>query len=105
MRVWSGFSVLGLTALLLAQAQRYGATPEFKAWVERIRAEHSDLKVQDWRPERSDVVPATRVPRAKFPVVDVHNHIAYDGTEQPITKALAEMDAANVRTVVALTGG
>jgi predicted TIM-barrel fold metal-dependent hydrolase len=106
MRVWvSVFSVLGLAGLLLAQAQRYGATPEFKAWVERVRAEHADLKVQDWRPERSDLVPATRVPRAKFPIVDVHNHIAYDGNEQPIAKAIAEMDAANVRTVVALTGG
>ena len=69
MRVWvSGFFIFGLTALLLAQAQRYGATPEFKAWVEHIRAERSDLKVEDWRPERSDVVPATRVPRAKFPI-------------------------------------
>jgi len=98
-------SVLGLVPSLLAQAQRYGATPEFKAWMERMRAEHSNLKVQDWTPQRSDVVAATRVPRAKFPVVDVHNHISYSGDEAAIGKALAEMDAANVRTVVALSGG
>ena len=97
--------LLAAAALLLAQAQRYGATPEFNAWADRMRAQHSELRIQDWRPERSDIVLATRVPRAKFPVVDVHNHIAYDGNEQAIAKAVGEMDAANVRTVVALTGG
>jgi predicted TIM-barrel fold metal-dependent hydrolase len=104
-RFFSLWSMLGCAGALLAQAQRYGASPEFKAWVDKTRSTRADLKVQDWQPERSDVTPATRVPRAKFPVVDVHNHIAYNGDAAAITKALAEMDAANVRTVVALTGG
>jgi len=97
--------VPALALILSAQAQRYGASEEFKAWVEKQRAQHADLKLSEWNPQRDDVVGATRVPRAKFPAVDAHNHIAYQGNEDAIRKAIAVMDAANVRTVVALTGG
>jgi hypothetical protein len=64
------------------------------------------------------VVPETLVPRAKFPVVDVHTHPTFRAKSvagvphgeairaaEPPEKTLAVMDARNVRTVVNLTGG
>ncbi|HET8547669.1 MAG TPA: amidohydrolase family protein, partial [Bryobacteraceae bacterium] len=73
-------------------------------WTEKQRAKHT-LAVQDWRPVSNAVVPVTRVPRSKFPSVDVHAHISRATDTAAIGRVLKVMDDANVRTVVHLTGG
>jgi predicted TIM-barrel fold metal-dependent hydrolase len=67
-----------------------------------------DLKLRDWKPRSMLVTRVTEVPRAKFPVVDVHNHLGGGEsrlTPERVRRYLEVMDAANVRTVVNLDGG
>ena len=62
-------------------------------------------------------VPVTEVPRAKFPVIDVHTHLSFSAKSQngvPIGEAvnlaaapadvLSVMDRGNIRMMVNLTG-
>jgi len=59
--------------------------------------------IVDYRPRSTVVSAATLVPKAKFPVVDVHTH----GTSNYATSAerIVEMDALNLRVLVDLSGG
>jgi predicted TIM-barrel fold metal-dependent hydrolase len=63
-------------------------------------------------------VPATRVPRARYPVIDFHTHLGFSakgvagvphGEERrfaaPAEEVLPVMDQVNLRTMVNLTGG
>jgi predicted TIM-barrel fold metal-dependent hydrolase len=76
------------------------------------------LALRDFEPRSMLHVAATRVPRARFPVIDVHAHLSNTsrvvggvavGEEVslwiPADSALAIMDRCNVRTMVNLTGG
>ncbi len=76
------------------------------------------LALQDFAPRSMLHVPETQVPRARFPVIDVHSHLSNTrrsergvalGEEVDIwispQDALALMDRRNVRTMVNLTGG
>ncbi len=68
----------------------------------------SRLLVEDFQPRSELVVPAHPVSRARFPVIDAHNHL-------PITRLLMAktdldewvrgMDFVNVRAIVNLSGG
>jgi predicted TIM-barrel fold metal-dependent hydrolase len=66
------------------------------------------LLLKDFDPQAMLRVPAHEVPRAKFPVIDVHNHVndagGIHGEEVPAAEVVKIMDAANVRKVVILTG-
>src|SRR5215204_1327240 len=59
--------------------------------------------ILDYRPRSTVVAEEHLVPKAKFPVVDVHTH----GTSRFATDAakIAEMDALNLRVLVDLSGG
>jgi predicted TIM-barrel fold metal-dependent hydrolase len=59
--------------------------------------------IVDYRPRSTVVTQEHLVPRAKFPVVDVHSHgtSRVDGMEQRVK----EMDALNLRVLVDLSGG
>jgi len=76
-----------------------------KPWTEEMRSRYENLLLRDWNPQRPDHVAVTRVAKARFPVIDVHNHIEASRDPASLDQAIAEMDAANVRTVVALTCG
>lgn len=66
------------------------------------------LRLADFRPRSMLHAPAHQVPRARFPVVDFHQHVndAFkDGAlAYPPDKLVAMMDAINLRTLVILTG-
>jgi predicted TIM-barrel fold metal-dependent hydrolase len=81
-------------------------------------AQPAVLELKDFQPRSMLQVPSTRVPRAKFPVIDVHTHIAFSakgvagvphGEERrflaPPDELLRVMDRVNLRTMVNLTGG
>ncbi len=59
--------------------------------------------IVDYRPRSTVVAPEHLVPRAKFPVIDIHSHhrITPDNVQQTID----EMDALNLRVLVNLSGG
>ena len=59
--------------------------------------------IVDYRPTSTLVVPGREVPRAKFPVVDIHSHTG--PTAQTIDQLLKEMDALNIRVLNNLSGG
>jgi uncharacterized protein len=67
-------------------------TPEFPA-----------PSIVDYRPRTTLVVAEHKVPKAKFPVIDSHNHTNI--TAANIDQMIADMDALNLRVLVNLSGG
>jgi predicted TIM-barrel fold metal-dependent hydrolase len=59
--------------------------------------------IVDYRPRSTVVAKATNVPRAKFPVVDVHTHNT--SRADTLAERVKEMDALNLRVLVDLSGG
>ena len=66
------------------------------------------LLLKDWNPKAMVHLAQREVPRAKFYVIDVHNHVNDAGgihaDEVPPADVVKAMDAANVRRIVILTG-
>jgi predicted TIM-barrel fold metal-dependent hydrolase len=71
-------------------------------------AERKTVLLKEYDPKSMLHGAAHEVPRAKFPVIDVHNHVNDAGRahseEIPPADVVRRMDRANVRTVVILTG-
>jgi len=85
-----------LTILPVAlQAQQSAAQPSTD------NADIRELKLKDWQPRSMLRTKVTEVPKAAFPVIDVHNHL---GDGRKAAAIIEEMDAANIRTVVNLDG-
>ena len=64
-----------------------------------------DLSVQEWNPRSTLVVEEHLVPRAKFPVVDVHSHHRSSTAPERLDAIVKEMDALNLAVLVNLSGG
>ncbi len=74
----------------------------------------SDLPLSQFEPRSMLHVPETKVPRPKFPVIDIHTHLSWtpgpgkEGKPQfpaPPEEILPVMDRKNIRIMVNLTGG
>ena len=59
--------------------------------------------IVDYRPKSTVVAAEHLVPKAKFPVVDIHNHTAVNADN--VAQLIKEMDALNLRVMVNLSGG
>jgi predicted TIM-barrel fold metal-dependent hydrolase len=59
--------------------------------------------ILDYRPRSTLVTEQHQVPRAKFPVVDIHSHTG--PTPDTIETLVSELDALNIRVLVNLSGG
>ena len=59
--------------------------------------------IVDYRPRSTVVADEHPVPRAKYPVVDIHSHLRI--TPENIEQTVREMDALNLRVLVNLTAG
>jgi len=66
------------------------------------------LLLKDWDPKSMAHLPIHEIPRAKFYVIDVHNHVddaqGVNGEQVPPAEVVKGMDQANVKKVVILTG-
>ena len=66
------------------------------------------LLLKDWNPKPMVHLAQREIPRAKFYVIDVHNHVNDAGgihaDDVPPADVVKAMDAANVRRIVILTG-
>jgi uncharacterized protein len=66
------------------------------------------LLLKDWDPKPMVHLTQHDVPRAKFYVIDVHNHVndpgGVHGDEVPAADVVKAMDQANVKKIVILTG-
>ena len=71
-------------------------------------AKRMTLLLRDYNPHPMLHKAVHEVPRAKFPVIDVHNHVndpgGVHGEEIPPAEVIRRMDAANVKKIVILTG-
>jgi predicted TIM-barrel fold metal-dependent hydrolase len=76
------------------------------------------LDLKDFQPRSMLKVRESRVPRARFPVIDFHTHLGYSARSvagvahgeaidflAPAADVLAVMDRVNLRTMINLTGG
>jgi uncharacterized protein len=59
--------------------------------------------IVDYRPKSTVVADPHMVPRAKFPVIDIHNHTTV--TPDNIEQLIKEMDSLNIRVLNNLSGG
>ncbi len=74
--------------------------------------EAKDIYLGQYQPKSMLHVPEAEVPRARFPVVDVHAHLTWSNDVEetidvpmPPEEVLQVMDRRNIRTMVNLTGG
>ena len=67
-------------------------------------AQEPSLTIEEWQPRSTLVVEEHPVPRAKFPVIDVHSHHRSSTTPERLAEIVAEMDRLNLRILVNLSG-
>lgn len=63
--------------------------------------EYPPPSIVDYRPTSTLVTDVHLVPKAKFPVVDIHGHPGNLSTPQAVADLVAEMDKLNLRVMVA----
>jgi len=76
------------------------------------------LQLADFQPRSMLHVPETKVPRPRYPVIDIHTHLSFAAKEEngvpigeemkylaPVEGVLPLMDRKNIRVMVNLTGG
>lgn len=61
------------------------------------------ILLKDFRPRSLYKIPVTEVPRAKFPIVDMHSH-AYARTPEEIAEWVRNMDEVGIAKTIILTG-
>ncbi len=60
--------------------------------------------ITDYKPHSTLVVPQHPVPRAKFPVIDIHSHQPSPISEADFSRLVASMDPLNLRVLVNASG-
>ena len=95
-----GLFVVGIVSLAMSQDIAYKEDPNAAA--------RMTLLLKDFEPHPMVHLPVHEVPRAKFPVIDMHNHVndaqGINGDKIPPADVVKTMDQANIKTIVILTG-
>src|SRR5579864_6322158 len=107
-------SASGLTSSKLARAGASGVTESAEAGA----PPEAPLALKDFQPKSMLHVPVTNVPRARFPVIDIHTHLSFSASSKngvalgekmrysaTPDQVLPAMDRRNLRMMVDLTGG
>lgn len=93
------------------------ALPLAPAWAQKIRPRAASKKpnpldLSQFEPRSALHVAETSIPRARFPLLDIHTHLGWGDPKGekadlilPPADLLKVMDAKNIRTMVNLTGG
>jgi predicted TIM-barrel fold metal-dependent hydrolase len=95
-------SFLFLTAVVTAAQQPPGQIRPRPA--EGRQPEVAPPTIREYKPRSTLVVPQHPVPRAKFPVVDIHGHPPALTSESAIAQVVAAMDPINVQVMVNASG-
>ena len=116
-RAWFASVGFGIAGAGLREGSAQQAAPRPQAAPPPDRSRDS-LLLRDFQPRSMLVLPETAVPRARFPVIDVHTHPTFRAksvagvphgeavrVSAPPADVLAIMERRNVRTIVDLTGG
>jgi predicted TIM-barrel fold metal-dependent hydrolase len=89
-------------SLLLAAA--FALRPGARAQQDRPRPAVT-MTIDEYEPRSTLVVPQHPVPRAKYPVIDVHSHHPTTLAPERWKTIVSEMDGNNLRLLVNLSGG
>jgi len=96
------------TAILVMASGLFGAPAQVKPDAPSS-AEKGTLLLRDFKPKSMLHAPAHNVERARFPVIDVHNHVndarSAGRGHMPPEKVVEVMDRCNIQKIVILTGG
>ena len=60
--------------------------------------------IREYKPHSTLVVPQDPVPRAKFPVIDIHSHHPTPISPEQYEKVVKAMDQLNIRLIINLSG-
>ncbi|MBS1850498.1 MAG: amidohydrolase [Acidobacteria bacterium] len=105
--MYAGIMALLLAGAVWAQTPAPAPSAQIGYSADPNADQKKTLLLKDFKPVSMLHAPAHEVPRAKFYVIDVHNH-ANDaaGIDEhvPPEQIVKAMDATNVRTIVILTG-
>jgi uncharacterized protein len=63
------------------------------------------MTIEEYDPKSTLVVPGHPITRAKFPIIDVHNHQRGDMAKDRLDKLVKDMDGINLQVMVNLSGG
>jgi len=103
-----GLLAVGAGILLASAAPHLAHSQEITYRADPNAAAQTTLLLKDFDPKPMVHVPSHPVPRAKFPVIDVHNHVndpgGIHGEEIPPAELIGRMDRVNVSKIVILTG-
>jgi len=108
--VWGkgSYIVVGFGLLMTVSGLRLARSQEIKYRQEPDAARHMTLLLKDYEPKSMLHAVIHEVPRAKFPVIDIHNHVndaeGVHENEIPAAEVVRRMDRANVHKIVILTG-
>jgi len=76
----------------------------FVASFDSAMAQTQTMTFEEYEPRSTMVVPEHHIPRAKFPMIDIHSHHPEPSPEY-VDKLIKEMDSINLRVIVNLSGG
>jgi uncharacterized protein len=102
--------VIAVLMLVLLIAERIPAlrSQEIKYSQDPAADKRMTLLLKDFEPRSMTHLAVHEVPRARFPVIDVHNHVndaaGIHGNDMPAADVVRVMDHANLRKIVILTG-
>jgi uncharacterized protein len=103
-----GYIAVGFGLVIVVSTLRLAKSQEIQFRPDPSAAKRMTLLLKDFEPKSMLHASAHEVPRAKFPVIDVHNHVndAQGVREEqiPAAELVRRMDRANVRKIVILTG-
>lgn len=105
-RMQLALGVLAMLSGLVASRHTFAQDIQYKP--DPDAGKKKTLLLKDFDPQSMLHADAHQVPRAKFSVIDIHNHVndagGVHGEEIPPAEVVRRMDRANVRTIVILTG-
>ena len=107
---------LGSLGAILAASRL--ATPSITSALSEPVSAGKPLQLADFQPRSMLHVPETKVPRSRYPVIDIHTHLCFSAKSAngvaigeamkylaPVEDLLPLMDRKNIRIMVNLTGG
>jgi predicted TIM-barrel fold metal-dependent hydrolase len=71
--------------------------------IDKIQEKNNLMDIEEYSPKSTLIVPETKIYRAKFPFIDVHNH-QFDMPLKDLSKLVAEMDSLNMVFMINLSG-
>ena len=101
-------ALASVSLICAATAPRLAFSQDIQYKADPDAAKKKTLLLKDFDPKPMLHTQTHEVPRAKFPVIDIHNHVndagGVHGEEIPPAEVIRRMDRANVQTIVILTG-